>query len=405
MRKIILVNRYFFPDHSATSQLLADLAFGLASGPYARVLIVTSRQLYDNPRVQIAARERIEGVEVIRVGGTRFGRGNLLGRAIDYLSFYVCATTALLGEARRGDIIVAKTDPPLISVFAALVSVVRKSVLVNWVQDMFPEVATALNVRGIWLLQPISKWARNVSFRVARKNVALGAHMADRITREGIPPAKVTVIHNWADGKTLRPVPRDANRLRLEWGIGDRFVVAYSGNFGRAHDFKTLLDAAQQLKDDARLVFVFIGGGAYQNWINSQVNQRGLTNVLVKPYQPREILAESLSVADVHVISLLPSLEGLIVPSKFYGVAAVGRPTLFIGDPDGEIGRLVTSGDCGFAVRIGDVAGVVRAVQQLCDDPHLCDRLGANARALLEKRFDKTIALASWRSVLQGIAA
>jgi glycosyltransferase involved in cell wall biosynthesis len=402
---VFFVNRFFHPDHSATSQLLSDLAFALAAAGPDRMTVITSRQLYDQPDADMSPQEEIAGVTVVRVRSTRFGRGRLMGRAVDYFSFYLGATATLLRLARRGDVIVAKTDPPLISVCAALVAWVKGARLVNWLQDLFPEVASALEVRGSRFIEPWLKAVRNLSLRLARRNVALGELMAQRLMGEGVAGEKVVVIPNWADGAALRPVPREENRLRREWGLEGRFVVAYSGNFGRAHEFGTLLAAARALKDDERFAFLFIGGGAQQRQLEAAVRAEGLANVLFKPYQPRELLAQSLSAADVHVISLLPCLEGLIVPSKFYGIAAVGRPTLFIGDPAGELGRLLTAHDCGFALPIGDSAGVVVALQRLCAEPALAARMGASARALLEARFDRPIALAAWRELLSGVAA
>src|SRR5262249_41650197 len=113
--RLIFINRFFFPDHSATSQILSDLAFFLAGFGH-EVHIITSRQRYDNPRASLSSKESIRGVRIHRVRTTRFGRRHLLGRIIDYLSFYLTVQVALLRRARGGDIVVAKTDPPLLSI-------------------------------------------------------------------------------------------------------------------------------------------------------------------------------------------------------------------------------------------------------------------------------------------------
>ena len=118
--KHIVINRFFYPDHSATSQLLSDLAFHLAEGGH-RVCVVASRQRYDDPGARLASRETVEGVGVYRVWTSRFGRRFLPGRAVDYLTFYLSATFRLWWLARRGDVVVVKTDPPLVSVVAGWV--------------------------------------------------------------------------------------------------------------------------------------------------------------------------------------------------------------------------------------------------------------------------------------------
>src|SRR5262249_36301313 len=131
--KLIFVNRYFHPDHSATSLMLSDLAFHLAGQRHDDVCVVTSRQRYDDGAARLPPRERIAGGDVHRGWTTRFGRGALPGRSLDYASFYVSSAVVLWHLARRGDIIIAKTDPPLISLIAAAIARLRGARLVNWV--------------------------------------------------------------------------------------------------------------------------------------------------------------------------------------------------------------------------------------------------------------------------------
>jgi glycosyltransferase involved in cell wall biosynthesis len=119
-------------------------------------------------------------------------------------------------------------------------------------------------------------------------------------------------------------------------------------------------------------------------------------------YQPRERLAETLGIADVHLVSLNPKLEGLIVPSKFYSVAAAGRPTLFIGALDGEIAQLINETGCGFTVVPGDGQALVDRISQLAMDTELSASMGAGARAAFEKRWDKDRAIKQWEEVLNA---
>src|SRR3984893_6381541 len=117
MRRLIFINRFFAPDHSATSQILPDLAFGLA-GAGREVHLVTSRQIYDDPKAALPERETINGVDVHRVASTALGRTALIGRSIDYSSFFRSVRRCLEELVQPGDIVVAKTDPPLMSVVA-----------------------------------------------------------------------------------------------------------------------------------------------------------------------------------------------------------------------------------------------------------------------------------------------
>ena len=237
--KIIFLNRFYYPDHSATSQLLTDLATALASKGMC-VEVITSRLSYDDRGTRLAREETVSGVKITRIATSGLGRGNLFGRALDYLTFYIAAAWSLFRRARRGDIIVTKTDPPMLSVIAAPIARMRGALLINWLQDIFPEVAQALDVGGGWLGRSIFsalKIARDASLKSAHLNVVLGERMATHVTARSGATTQVRVIPNWADGQLIRPTeprvqcasarmgPRQCFRCRLfgQSRAGSRF--------------------------------------------------------------------------------------------------------------------------------------------------------------------------------------
>jgi glycosyltransferase involved in cell wall biosynthesis len=402
---VLFANRFYAPDLSATSQMLTDLAEGLARSG-VEVSVVCSRQLYEDPRAALPAHEVIRGVRVWRVRTARFGRGHLGGRALDYATFYLAATAALLRHARDCDVLVVKTDPPLLSFIGAFVARRRRVACINWLQDVFPEIASRLSLSPLPRLLELrlASW-RDRSLSAADANVVLGTRMRDYLAGRGVPLERISVGENWADEDTISrfPVAMSALRQRLE--LADKFVVAYSGNLGRVHDIDTLLTAAQALRDDLGTVFLLTGGGANMRALESAARQQGLAQMHFLPYQPRAQLADSLAAGDVHLVTLLPQLEGLIVPSKLYGILAVGRPVIFIGDPTGELAQLIADSRIGFAVGCGDGASLCRALRSLRDDPKERERMGARARALFEERYTLARALARWHSLLANAAA
>jgi colanic acid biosynthesis glycosyl transferase WcaI len=399
MPKVVFLNRYFYPDHSATSQLLTDLVFHLAEES-KKITVITSHQLYGDAASFLSSHEDVRGVTIIRVWSTRFGRGSLFGRMIDYATFYLSAAMSLFKYVRAGDVVVAKTDPPLISVVAAVVTSLTRARLINWTQDLFPEVASALKVSGVGVVELGLKYLRNRAFLAASQNIVIGQCMADRLRAEGIPAQSIRIIHNWADGMAIRPILHYDNPLRTEWNLQGKFVVGYSGNLGRAHEFQTILQAAEQFLDSPNIRFLFIGAGAELLSLQQEVASRGLPNVLFRPYQPRERLSYSLSVVDLHLVSLRPALEGLIVPSKFYGIAAAGRPILFMGSPKGEIAEMLDKHHCGYTVGVGEVKQAVAVIARLASDEVECRRLGQAARAALEQYYDKRAAFLAWDDTL-----
>ena len=401
--RIVFVNRYYWPDISATSQLLTDLTRRLHAAGFD-VEVLCSRLLYETSHRALPPAELAQGVRVRRVWSTSFGRANLLGRMIDYASFYFSVGVSLLWRLSRGDVAVAKTDPPMLSVVVASAAALRGAVLVNWLQDLFPEVAQRID--GVPMpatVYGLLRTLRDLSLRGARANIVLGDRMHRELVRLGVPTRSIRTVPNWADGAAIRPMPPTGSRLRTQMGVMHRFVVEYSGNLGRAHDWQTILGAAERLVGDARFLFLMIGGGNGMQALQREVDARGLGNVRFLPYQEREVLADSLAAADVHLVSLLPQLEGLIVPSKAYGILAAGRPIVFIGDAAGEVAQLVDRHRCGFVVEVGAADRLAEGLRRLADDPAGLARMGTRARAAFEDAYTLDHAVAAWLTLLGDI--
>ena len=404
MKRIFFLNRFFYPDHSATSQILSDLAFHLASSG-RQVGVVTSLQRYDDPEAKLPAHDVFNGVEVSRIATTQFGRSALAGRGVDYLSFYASAWRHLRHVLKREDILVAMTDPPLLSLIGKYAARHRGAYLINWLQDIYPEIAAQLGVPILnGRIGKAVAYLRDQSLRSATSNIVVGQRMAGKLHELGLD--NVHVIHNWTDDQQITPVRQADNPLRRLWGLQDKFVVGYSGNLGRAHEFDTLLAASEQLRTDPRIIFLFIGGGHRMEALIEQVKARGLApSFRFIPYQERALLKKSLGVPDLHWLSLKPALEGLIVPSKFYGIAAAGRPTLAITAPDGEIARLVQGYNCGLVIEPGRGDELAAAILRLSNNPEMLATMGTNARAMLEAQFTRRQAFERWDEVLAKIDA
>lgn len=399
MGAIIFINRFFYPDLSATSQLLTDLTTNLAEGG-KNVKVVTGQRLYHNRGERLPGRESYHGIEIRRIRATNFSRFGLLGRAVDFSVFYLLATLELLLITRPGDILIAKTDPPLMSVLVRLVGSFRRAKTINWLQDIFPEIAEQLGIlpnqsRVGGMLRRLRNWSLNY----ADANVVLGNKMQQKLISLGTPENKIHIIPNWADEKLIVPLKHSRNPLRKKWGLEGKFIIEYSGNMGRAHDFEAIIDAAIKLKNHPTIVFLWIGGGVKQAQVQAAAKKEGLTNFLFKDYQPKRRLRESLSIGDIHLVVLSPKLEGLIVPSKFYGIAAAGRPIIFIGDTDGELANVIRRSECGYAFGHDDADLLAEKFLALSRDFDTTSALGQRARKLLENEYGMEVTLSKWTSL------
>jgi len=410
---VLILNQTFHPDVAATAQLMWDLARHLDARGH-RVSAVTSRTVYGTDRQFDAAHERIGNIDIHRCAQTALGKRRLSRRVIDFASFYASAFVTL-SRLPAPDVILALTSPPMIAVMGALQKQLRRTGIVHpvrlvyHVMDLYPDAALAMKVlhRGSWVARLMARLTRR-TLDLSDAIIALGDDMKERLVREyhlagRAPAGRIHVVHPWADGTALFPVPKDRTRLAAELNLRDTFTLTYSGNLGMAHDVDTFAGAIRRTAADADLAWLFIGGGKRFDQLQALAAAERWPHARFLAYRPREELGDSLNCADVHLVSQLPAFTGVVVPSKLFGIMAVGKPTIMVGPPDAECARIVAREGAGLVVSNGDVAGLVAAVRRLRDDAPLRARAGAAARAAFERDYDRPIACARIESILSSV--
>jgi glycosyltransferase involved in cell wall biosynthesis len=374
--RLVFVNRFYWPDEPATAQLLTDLAEALAARGFV-VSVIASRP----GRSPAPRSENRHGVNIHRVRTTHRGRRSLAGHIPDFATFYFGAWWRLLRIMRQGDAVIMMTDPPLLgSVVWPLVRW-RGARLIHWVQDIYPEIALVRSGRR-WpgVLRPL----RNLAWRRARACVAPGVDMGAQFAAAGVAAETIAVIPNWAPAGVRPPSAAETAELRRGWGVAEKFVAMYSGNFGQVHELEVLLDVAAALGAEPDIVLVLVGDGPQRAALERAARGRGLGNVRFQPSQPRERLGVSLAVGDVHFVTLRPGYASLVFPSKLYGIAAAGRPAIFVGPRNAEPARLIEAHGFGAVFPPDAIAGIVQTVRDLRDDAGRREQMGCAARAFAE---------------------
>ena len=400
--RVLMINQVFCPDVAATAQHAHDLSRSLVASGH-EVSIIASRALYGQKGAALPAYEEIDGIKVYRVGRSFFGKSSIVARLFDFAYFYFAAAVKAL-ILRRHDVSICFTTPPFISLLGWFLRCVKGTKMVYWVMDLYPDVPVACGVMNEGSLA--TKFFESINRFCLRKSdavVALGRCMHERILRKSIDPERVHIIGVWTDSEEVKPVPRSTIRYREEWGIGDRLLVMYSGNFGLGHDVDTFLAAAECLAKDDRIRFAFVGGGKKKSTVEAFVRDAGLANAVLAPYQPREQLDELLSAGDCHLISLLTGAEGVMVPCKLFGVLAAGRPALFIGSSQSEIARVIDEEGCGATIEHGDVGALVEAIQCYAENPQLLQSQGNAGRDALVRTHAAVHRFAAWERLLQSV--
>ncbi|MFI5458405.1 MAG: glycosyltransferase family 4 protein [Isosphaerales bacterium] len=403
-KRILFINQYYWPDCASTAQHLTDLAESMAVRGF-ECHVLSSRSRYQPGAPRPPRHEIHEGVHVHRVPATSLGRRGTWARMTDYLSFYAGAVLKAV-SLPRFDVVVTLTTPPLIGLIGSLLKRIRGTRHVYWSMDLHPDASLALR-----RMSPHSLFGRFLHrlsgfvYRRADRVVVLGPYMADRIAQKQVPPERIVTIPVWSRRDEIYPTPRAANPLRKSLGLGDAFVAMYSGNLGLAHSFDEFLEAARRLRDRTDIVFMFVGGGPRLGEIRAARERDLLTNVRLLDYVARDQLHTSLSLADVHLISMRPEMTGIVVPGKLYGVMAASRPAVFVGPEHCESADTIRSAGCGFAVKPGDVDGVIAALELLAADPTVGRRMGERGRSTLIAHHEQRLCCNHWFELIRELVA
>jgi colanic acid biosynthesis glycosyl transferase WcaI len=321
----------------------------------------------------------------LRAGGFSHGKARKLA---SYASFAVGAAWQVVCGPRV-DVVVSMTSPPLLGLLGYMAQR-RGARHYIWEMDVYPDVAVELAVfRRGGLADRVSGWLADFPRRRADGIIALGPCMAERLQRRGLGDTPITVVHNWADGETLRPRPflRDG-----------RLKVFYSGNLGLAHDFETVVPAVQAL--DQRYLFRFSGGGPRRAEVERALG--GLAWCEFRGYHRRDDLAQAFGENDIGLVTQRASTVGTLVPSKVYGVMAAGRGVLYVGPAEATVGRIIAEYGVGWRVDNGDVAGLRALLERLQSCPGEVEETGWRARAVFEREFDRRGQVAKIWQVLTG---
>ncbi len=349
---VLMINRTYPPIHGATGRMMQDLAVALEKSGWL-VSVLTTGETTEN---------RMEKGVTIHCLKERHHHPSLIGFLFLWGRFFLKAKAL-----PRYDLVITMTDPPLLSVLGSMIARRKKSTHIHWSQDVYPDLCRPLGFHLPHFIErrllKISRRAMNNAYRV----VTIGQCMSKRLTQTGVVPAKVTVIPNWADLEVVAPLqgkPYDyASRevrgraKKPEEMFRDespKFRVLYAGSIGRAHPMKSVIAAAELLRDNEEIEFVFVGDPVSHARLMREKGKRGLENIKFMPYQPIELLRGVMESGDVHLVTMRSNVGGMLVPCKFYSGLTVGRPTIFVGPENTEISDVIEHYNAGAVISPDD---------------------------------------------------
>jgi len=358
---IVLVNQYFPPDGAPTGVMLQKVAEELVRQGHV-VTVLCGKGGYAEVGEKAADEARDLKYQVTRVGGTVFGRETFLGKITDYAFFYLGVAKGLAFMKQKPDRIIALTTPPYLSILARFFSKMRGGDHAHWVMDLYPDVMVAhglfksggLRERFFGLL---TRWG----FGGKRSQVVLtlGPDMQKRTARHLLAQTPREWVPLWSSVEIPSEVVNDDVDQR------GRVVLMYSGNMGLGHRFGEFLAAAAS--GEGEFEWKFCGQGKRRGEIEEFLENYPESSVSLEDYVPRESLPAHLATADVHLVSLDPSWDGTMLPSKLQGIFSIGKPVIFVGSETGTMGNWVAESGGGWIVEPDDVESMREALAAASD--------------------------------------
>lgn len=392
--RVIFINRVYWPSEEATAQLLTDLVDGLAAtGLTCEVITGSSgpgcREVASGQTIKI---HRTQPQPLPRQLG-------LVSKAWGYRQFASQAQKTLQQHITSHDQLVVMTDPPLLAPKLRSIAQRTGAPMWHWAQDIYPEVAIALTRNRI-LRTALRLYlrGRDQAWKESAGIVTIGSDMARLIRNRVGQTPPVTIVPNWAPKRADQEAKHD---FRTAWGLSSAdLIVMYSGNLGRAHTLEPLLELAQHCRENAQIHFVIVGDGPQKTRMVSLAEQKQLPRLSFHPKVPREHLASLLSAADVHVVTMRPACNGMVLPSKFYGIVEAHRPLIYLGHPTSEYARSIAKHGLGVAAAPTDVPLAAAWLERLAGDANLKHQLADNMAKYSQKLAGLSGAIEVWRSLL-----
>ncbi len=392
MAKILFFTPYYPPEVGAAQTRISETATRLVKRGH-QVTVLTTLPNYPLGQVPAEYRNRAQrrqvrdGVSIVRVWSYISPNKGFLRRILSQLSFGCVAPFLGMRAVGKPDVIIVESPPLFDAIGGRVLAWVKRCPYIFTVADIWPESAVQLGMLRNRTLIRLAEWLEWSTYRRAGAVWSVTAGICQTLIARGLPEKQIFLLPNGVDTEKFRPLPQAEARAALGWDSG--FTLLYAGTIGLAHGLNTLLDAAEQLKQDTNVRVVLVGEGAAKEELMAEAQRRQLTNVSFLSAQPHDRMPFIISAADACLASLrkVPLFEGAL-PSKMYEAMACARPIVLA--VDGEARELIArQAGAALYVEPENAAALAQGVRQLYDHPEQAEQLGQRGREFVKAHFDR----------------
>ena len=404
-KNLLIYAHYYYPDVASTGQILTELAEGLNDTFHTTVICTVpsyTGKISQYYRKHKYYYENINGVDVLRIRVPEFRKSFALSRIFNILSYFFSAVFATF-RVEHQDYIFTISQPPILGGMLGVIGKhIKKAKLMYNIQDFNPEQVMAVDFTHNKLVLSIMMLLDKYSCQQANKVIIVGRDMIETLQKRFQKMVPYAYINNWINEKEIYPLPEDNARVlkfKRKYGLENKFVIMYSGNIGLYYDLLNILKTIEKFKETEDVIFAFIGEGSVLEELRTYKEAHHLSNVVFIPYQPKSELIYSLNAGDVHFVVNAKGIKGVSVPSKLYGVMAVGKPVLGIMEEGAEARLIVEEAKCGMSVKPGDYSAIEDLIRKYIGlrDSRELKNMGEMGRKFLTEHLTKEVSIDKYR--------
>jgi len=403
MKKVWVISEVYYPDEQGTAYFMTRLAEGFVHNFDVHVLCgyptVTARG------ESALKKEIYNGVKIERCKGTTFNKDSFILRVVNILTNGLSVFYKSLFKIKSSDIVLVVTGPHILHFLVKLACFLKGIKCILRVDDVYPEALIAtgvLNQKS--MVAKLLFYMNQILYRSMDQVVVLGRDMKELVMSKingcGV---NVTIIPNWADIDKISPQSKKDNELLKKLNLTKKFVVQCAGNMGRAQGIENMFAAAEMLKNNTDIHFLFIGGGTKRGWMENKVKKDGLTNVTILDQMPRAEQQDFLNACDIAMASLLPMMTGAGVPSRMYNIMAAGRPIIAIAGHDSELSMVVGEEQIGWVVPPDKPERLAEVILLAQSNPDRLSKMGESARKVAETKYSSQNIILQYKQLLEQV--
>ncbi|MDK0899077.1 glycosyltransferase family 4 protein [Clostridium perfringens] len=395
-KKLLIYAHYYYPDVASTGQILAELSEGMLDTFDITVICVVpsySGKIKEKYKKNRIYKEAYNGVNLIRVRVPEFDKKNKISRIKNLLAYFMNSIIATI-KLDKFDYIYSISQPPILGgTLGVIGKFLKGGKFIYNIQDFNPEQTMAVGYSKNKLILNLAMFLDKWNCKKSDKVIVVGRDMQETLN-ERFKNKKVpnnVFINNWIDEKEVYPIVshEKIDNFKCKYELNDKFIIMYSGNIVLYYDLENIIKVIGKFKDRDDIIFAFVGDGSVKEKIEKYSIQNNLNNVKFIPYQPKENLKYSLNSADVHWVVNAKGIKGVSVPSKLYGVMAVGKPVLGVLDNGSEARLILEESNCGVCSEPSDYKTIENNINYIINNKEKIKSLGMNGRAYLENYLSK----------------